>query len=198
MKTTLYLLSILFISSVCSCSNDGPNNESPNAAQSRKLGLKAISLSVSGEKMIIPAEGKIDIMKGDVLKIIGAEVSGMVLKDIRVNFRGFVADQAEDNADDRGYEIDTGTDLLYEYSLKKDSLLFAIEALHGTDNIGRIYIAITEPAPSQCEDRINIMKKRYEKERSILERQCENRIRDLEKRLKYLEKRLVEALSETR
>ncbi|MCE5250923.1 M14/M99 family metallopeptidase [bacterium] len=126
--------------------NPGQNETSRANTLSAHPVLNRIEITISGKNMVVSPDDTLHIIRGDVLKIINAQVSGRMDADIRVNFVGFVGkDKKINDADDRGYEINTATDLMHQWSIDKSGELFRIEALYSRNVIGTVYVLLYEP-----------------------------------------------------
>ncbi|MCX8043433.1 MAG: M14/M99 family metallopeptidase [Desulfobacterota bacterium] len=62
---------------------------------------------------------------------------------LKVNFRGFVGNQAGNDAEDRGYVIDTGQDLIARYSKDGHGLIYTIEVLSADTRIAEFFIDLS-------------------------------------------------------
>lgn len=71
--------------------------------------------------------------------------TGRILRSsgITVNFKGFVGDRKNNTGEDRGYSIDTGTDLMNRYSLYKKDEFYEIVVSRGNDVLGRLVVKLT-------------------------------------------------------
>ena len=110
--------------------------------------LKNIECTVAGKNIVVSPDDTLHIIRGDVIKISGAQVSGSTYSrndDIRVNFVGFVGNTRFNDGNDRGYSIDTASGLLDRFSVDKTGKLYRIEALYKTETIGTIYVELHEP-----------------------------------------------------
>lgn len=107
--------------------------------------LKNIEFTVAGGNIVVSPDDTLHIIRGDVIKISGAQISGTSYSDTRVNFVGFVGNTRFNDGDDRGYYIDTASDLLDRFSVDKTGKLYRIEALYKTETIGTVYAVLHEP-----------------------------------------------------
>ena len=82
------------------------------------------------------------------MKITGALTTNLSESGFRVNFVGFVGNSRYNDAEDRGYRIDTSRDLMNWRSLNSDESLYEItvDNLETKESIGSAYIALDEPA----------------------------------------------------
>ncbi len=109
--------------------------------------LKQIEINI-GDKNVVVSEGDtLHIIKGDIIKLTDAWTIGRSQSGFRINFEGFVGNNKVNDAEDRGYNIDTANDLMIGWSLGGKGTLYRIKAenLKTKKIIGAAYIAIDEP-----------------------------------------------------
>lgn len=109
--------------------------------------LKQIEICI-GKKNIIVSDGDtLHIVKGDMLKIIDGWTSSGLNKGFLLNFVGFVGNRKFNDEEDRGYSIDTSSDLMARFSLIPGEMLFNIKAVGVKDGklMGSVYISLDEP-----------------------------------------------------
>ena len=110
--------------------------------------LEQVEIKINDKHYAVLAGDTLHIVRGDIIRIVHARTNDMSQSDLRVNFYGFVGNKhlsPINDAEDRGYDIDTAIDLLKGYDLNDKESLNRIEALKGKNAIGNVYIAIEEP-----------------------------------------------------
>jgi len=124
--------------------------------KSKKRGPEKIShftIETKGHRLLLSNGETLDLVKGDKMKIVDVLPSG--LSGITVNFKGFVGDKRNNTGEDRGYEIDTATDLLKRFSLKKKGESYPIIVSRGDDILGRIIVRLAQPRLDYLVLRVN-------------------------------------------
>jgi hypothetical protein len=81
-------------------------------------------VEAKGHKILLEDGEILELTKGERMKILEIFPKGM--PGITVNFKGFVGDKINNTGEDRGYEIDTGEDLLKRYSLNKNGEYYQV------------------------------------------------------------------------
>ncbi len=109
--------------------------------------LKQIEINIDNKKVIVSNGDTLHIVKGDLITITDAWTGNFSQSGFRVNFVGFVGNKNFNDAEDRGYTIDTARDFLEHRSLNNEGLLYQIEAQELKDKkvIGTVYVSIKEP-----------------------------------------------------
>lgn len=107
--------------------------------------LDKVEFHVDGKNVVVSKEDTLHIVRGDIISINDARTNPSTQVDIRVNFYGFVGNSRYNDAEDRGYAIDTALDLMSGYSLDADDCIYKVEVLNGETAIGNVYIRIEEP-----------------------------------------------------
>ena len=110
-------------------------------------------LEAKGVQVLISNGETLDLVKGDKIKVI--DVLPPQSPEIIVNFKGFVGNKTNNTGEDRGYEIDTATDLLRRYSLHGKGELYRIIASRDDDIIGQIKIRFASPRLDYLVLRVN-------------------------------------------
>ncbi|MBW2562408.1 MAG: hypothetical protein JRE40_16380, partial [Deltaproteobacteria bacterium] len=93
---------------------------------------------INGKEGCYPNGSHVDIVRGDLLELMDATTRPELLTDITCNFKGFVGTTGANTGEDRGYIIDTATDLWERYSLYKNKN-------DKEDVIGRLFFDIQAP-----------------------------------------------------
>ena len=128
-----------------------PNNVSEQLSDVRispAERLKHVEIEVAGKNVVVSAGDTLHIVRGDIMKITGALTTNLSESGFRVNFVGFVGNRRYNDAEDRGYRVDTSRDLMNWRSLNSDESLYEItvDNLETKESIGSVYIALDEPA----------------------------------------------------
>ncbi|MFC1692191.1 M99 family carboxypeptidase catalytic domain-containing protein [Candidatus Latescibacterota bacterium] len=107
--------------------------------------LEEVKIKVHDKNIVVSAGDTLHIIRGDIIKIIDAWISDRSNNDFRINFYGFVGNKNFNDAEDRGYAIDTYSDLMERFSINGKGCLYRIEVLKEKSITGNVYIAIDEP-----------------------------------------------------
>ncbi len=99
---------------------------------------------IGDKNMVVSGGDTLHIIRGDMLEIVDAETPGSD-SGLRVNFVGFVGNERRNDAEDRGYRIDTAKDLITRFSIDGDGAQYRIEALSGQRVVGTMFVRIGEP-----------------------------------------------------
>jgi len=101
---------------------------------------------INGKEGYYPNGSHVDIVRGDLLELVDATTIPGSVTGITCNFKGFVGDKKSNTGEDRGYIIDTATDLWERYSLyKKGRVYQVIVSKDDKDIIGRLFFDIQPP-----------------------------------------------------
>jgi hypothetical protein len=101
------------------------------------------SIDMNGRETLFPEGGTCDVVKGDILKIV--DVFPRSLRSCTVNFKGFVGDRVNNTGEDRGYDIDTGKDLLKRYSRDDKGNKYKIVVTKDKKEIGNLNVRLMQP-----------------------------------------------------
>ncbi|MBA7570821.1 hypothetical protein ES708_12574 [subsurface metagenome] len=109
--------------------------------------LKHLEIKVDSKNIVVSEGDTLHIVRGDIIKITGAQTTCGTKQNMRINFYGFVGNKRINDAEDRGYDIDTARDLMRGYGMDGNDSLYRIDADLGirTEVIGNVYIAIDTP-----------------------------------------------------
>ncbi len=102
-------------------------------------------VTVNGKEQIIENYQHIKLVKGDILEIIDVIFSMGDPSALEVNFKGFVGDRVNNTGEDRGYLINTGTDLIKRFSLNKKGIKYQIITQYQNRIVGKFFINLEEP-----------------------------------------------------
>ncbi len=109
-------------------------------------GYLLYKLKVNGGFRIIENFGTVSIVKGDTLVIEDVITSAWDPSGLVVNFKGYVGNASVNTGEDRGYTINTATDLWPNYSLSKNEEKYQIITTNNGAKIGKFYVNIKKPA----------------------------------------------------
>ena len=127
----------------------------------RRAKIDAFVIETKGHQILLSDGDTLELVKGDKLKIVDVLPSSPESSGIKVNFKGFVGDWKNNTGEDRGYVIDTGTDLLKRYSLNKEGVSYEIIASDGDRLAGRMVIKLTPPRMDYLILKVNAHKHVY-------------------------------------
>lgn len=116
----------------------------PPVRVSSPFRVQEFEILVSGKNMVVSEGDTLHIIKGDLLEIGDARTTDN-WTSFRINFVGFVGNSTTNDAEDRGYRIDTATDLLPRFSVDNKGECYKISAMSGTRNAGSMYVKLEEP-----------------------------------------------------
>jgi predicted deacylase len=117
----------------------------PDVRVSAPVSVRRFEIRVSGKNMVVSSGDTLHIIRGDFIEVVDVETSGGLKSGVRVNFVGFVGNEKVNDAEDRGYPIDTAADLMKRFSSDGDGRYYRIEALSGQRVIGTMYVKLDEP-----------------------------------------------------
>lgn len=101
-------------------------------------------LKVNGELRICKTDKVLKVVKGDKLELIDV-ISPAGRLPLKLNFVGFVGNRRHNTGEDRGYIIDTASDLMKRFSCQKEGRIFSIKAGDGKRDFYTFKIAIIQP-----------------------------------------------------
>lgn len=114
-------------------------------AVSAQFRVTEFQILLDGKNLVVSAGDTLHIIRGDILEILDGRAANPSWTDFRINFVGFVGNEKVNDAEDRGYAINTGTDLIRRFSLDGDGRVYKIDALNGSRIAGTAYIELAEP-----------------------------------------------------
>lgn len=109
------------------------------------VGLKYLIVEVNGLKRTVSDGERLNVVKGDMLKLLDVVLEGLRGDDVTVNFLGFVGDKRNNTGEDRGYTINTAADLMTKYSKGGMGRQFSIVVSHGNKRIGEMFVELDDP-----------------------------------------------------
>ena len=102
-------------------------------------------IEAKGHRLLVADGETIDLVSGDVLKIIDVLPRLSDSSGVKVNFKGFVGDPTNNTGEDRGYVINTETDLIERFSLDGKGGSYEILAARGDHILGRMVVKLAPP-----------------------------------------------------
>ena len=104
-----------------------------------------VMFTIDGKNTVVSLGDTLHIVRGDSLVIADAQAGNRPDGGFRVNFVGYVGNKQVNDAEDRGYRIDTGRDLLDRFSQGGSLYQVDIESIAANSRIGSVFIRIHEP-----------------------------------------------------
>lgn len=149
-------------SSLTSLQVIGPDLSSqvPISAPKEETGkFKHLELELNGEKHILKNGERLQVKRGDLIRVEDVILEGILSKDVTVNFIGFVGNRLDNNGEDRGYTINTASDLWERYSLDGKGMSYSITIEKGKERIGTVYVDLvgTRPITTKVEEAAKIV-----------------------------------------
>lgn len=123
-------------------------------------------LEINGKKQLIIPPDTIKTIRGDKIRIVDISQSLKALGSVDVNFYGYQAPNK--SGEDRGYEIDTGKELLPQFSLDKKGFLYAIRLEKDNKVLRQFVINVIEPELYYLVFKQNHQEKRWIQNQEIL------------------------------
>ncbi len=115
-----------------------------SARMQKQVAAPRFEIRIGDKNMVVSGGDTLHIIRGDMLEIVNAEAPGAD-PNLRVNFVGFVGNERRNDAEDRGYRIDTAKDLITRFSTDGNGMEYRIEALSGQRVVGTMFVMIGEP-----------------------------------------------------
>ncbi len=98
-------------------------------------------LNINGKRHLVKNNGHITLCRGDKLEIEDIVVNGFDPSDFVVNLKGFIGNQRNNTGEDRGYQIDTGKNVLIKkYSLNKQGQHYKVITTFHNKEVSKFYI----------------------------------------------------------
>ena len=111
-------------------------------------GLKKIDyfvIEAKGYRLLLANGETLPLVRGEELKIIDVLPRSPSSSGVKVNFKGFVGDPSNNTGEDRGFTINTGTDLMERFSLDGKGEAYEIVVNQGETHLGRGIVKLTSP-----------------------------------------------------
>jgi len=101
-------------------------------------------VEVNGRRRLVPPDDELRVIRGDKLRVLdflAPDLPG----GINVNVLGFVGNPSDNRGEDRGYTIDTARDLMSNWSLDGDGLLYGVAVKLGNRELAKMAIRLLAP-----------------------------------------------------
>jgi len=111
-------------------------------------GLKKIDyfvIEAKGYRLLLANGETLPLVRGEELKIVDVLPRAPSSSGVKVNFKGFVGDPSNNTGEDRGFTINTGTDLMERFSLDGKGEAYEIVVNQGETLLGRGIVKLTSP-----------------------------------------------------
>jgi hypothetical protein len=111
-------------------------------------GLKKIDyfvIEAKGYRLLLANGETLPLVRGEELKIIDVLPRAPSSSGVKVNFKGFVGDPSNNTGEDRGFTINTGTELMERFSLDGKGEAYEIVVNQGETLLGRGIVKLTSP-----------------------------------------------------
>lgn len=105
-------------------------------------------IEAKGHRLLVANGETLELVSGDVFKIIDVLPRLPDSSGVKVNFKGFVGDLTNNTGEDRGYVINTETDMIERFSLDGEGGSYEIIAGRGEDILGRVVVNLAPPKMS--------------------------------------------------
>jgi len=102
-------------------------------------------IEAKGHRLLVANGETLSLVSGDALKILDVLPRPSDSSGVKVNFKGFVGDMSNNTGEDRGYVINTETDLIERFSLDGKGGSYEILAGRGEHILGRMVVELTTP-----------------------------------------------------
>ncbi|MDY6851627.1 MAG: M99 family carboxypeptidase catalytic domain-containing protein, partial [Thermodesulfobacteriota bacterium] len=124
----------------------GPEGPRNLAREAGPLRVRFFVVEVEGRRCLVADGERLEAVDGDTVKLVDVITEGpRPAGGLTVNFKGFVSDARKNTGEDRGYVIDTATDLMKRYSLSKKERVYAVVAELGKRVLARMTIRLNKP-----------------------------------------------------
>ena len=103
-------------------------------------------INVNGEEVIIGNYSHLKLIKGDKVEIVDVMTGIADPSQLQVNVKGFVADEAYNRGEDRGFKIDTAKDLWPRYSLDGQGKKYQAIVTLNDNIVGKLFFDLASPS----------------------------------------------------
>jgi hypothetical protein len=124
----------------------------------RTSGLTKIDylvIEAKGYRLLLANGETLHLVRGEELKIIDTLPRAPSSSGAKVNFKGFVGDPSNNTGEDRGYTINTGSDLMERFSLDGKGESYEIVVVQGETILGRSIVKLESPKVEYLVLRVN-------------------------------------------
>jgi len=111
-------------------------------------GIKKIDyfvIEAKGYRLLLANGETLQLVRGDEMKIIDILPRAPSSSGVKVNFKGFVGDPSNNTGEDRGFTINTGSDLMERFSLDGKGEAYEIVVNQGETLLGRGIVKLVSP-----------------------------------------------------
>jgi hypothetical protein len=102
-------------------------------------------IEAKGHRLLLANGETLHLVRGDELKIIDVLPRAPYSSGVKVNFKGFVGDQSNNTGEDRGFTINTASDLMERFSLDGKGEAYEIVVNQGEMLLGRGIVKLASP-----------------------------------------------------
>jgi len=102
-------------------------------------------VEVNGLRQVLSHGEHLKVIRGDKIKLLDVVADWVNTNDLSVNFLGYVGNKMKNTGEDRGYLINTATDMWTKYSKDGKGLQYPIAINYMNKRIGEIFVDIDEP-----------------------------------------------------
>ena len=121
----------------------GSGEESRTTSLTRKIDYLVIE--ATGLRLLLANGETLHLVRGEELKIVDVLPRAPFSSGVKVNFKGFVGDPSNNTGEDRGFTINTGSDLLERFSLDGKGEAYEIVVTQGETLLGRGIVRLASP-----------------------------------------------------
>jgi len=121
-----------------------PQEVNPVSEERASVIFKNLTLDLNGHIQTLKGGEHLKVKRGDLITLKDVVIEGASPKDVKVNFLGFSGNPSDTTGDDRGYTINTASDLREAYSLDGKGNIYPITIEKEGDRLGTIYVDLEE------------------------------------------------------
>jgi hypothetical protein len=121
----------------------GSGEESRTTSLTRKIDYLVIE--AKGLRVLLANGETLHLVRGEEIKIIDILPRTPSSSGVKVNFKGFVGDPSNNTGEDRGFTINTGSDLMERFSLDGKGEAYEIVVTQGETLLGRCIVRLASP-----------------------------------------------------
>ena len=121
----------------------GSGEESRTTSLTRKIDYLVIE--ATGLRLLLANGETLHLVRGEELKIVDVLPRAPFSSGVKVNFKGFVGDPSNNTGEDRGFTINTGSDLMERFSLDGKGEAYEIVVTQGETLLGRGIVRLASP-----------------------------------------------------
>lgn len=121
----------------------GTGEEIRTTSLTRKIDYFVIE--AKGHRLLLANGETLHLVRGDELKVVDVIPRALPSLGVKVNFKGFVGDPSHNTGEDRGFTVNTGSDLMERFSLDGKGEAYEVVVNHGETILGRCIIKLDSP-----------------------------------------------------